>query len=413
MARSDADRALALHEHLGPCPGAVRALYVIASLALWEADWPTASDRAAEAVEMAKAVESEELQAFGLLAMGKAEALQGRSGWEAHIQEAVRLGKGLDQFEIVCSGLNSLGFLSFWNLQPQTARERFEVGIEWAASNEMDAWYVAMAASKAGCDLSAGEWEAAGPMLERAIAWPTCASTDAEARVLLATLHCRQGDPGASGMVETALTETDRGGTYAEEVLAAILAMEAAWMGVIELEVADERYQRIRSRAERSGDSQAIRRLDLWATIADMRATPDAVAIEGDVGFWADRGFRYESLLLRTMLDDPPLADIFDWLETRDADGVMPALRRHLRARGVSGVPGTRRRTTMSNPAGLTDRELDVLGLLAGGDTNAVIADELYISEKTVGHHVSAILRKLSVENRGQAAAVAKERGII
>jgi DNA-binding NarL/FixJ family response regulator len=58
-------------------------------------------------------------------------------------------------------------------------------------------------------------------------------------------------------------------------------------------------------------------------------------------------------------------------------------------------------------PLGLTQREAEVLGLLARGLTNRQIADELYISEKTAGVHVSSILAKLDVSSRARAAAIA------
>jgi DNA-binding NarL/FixJ family response regulator len=53
----------------------------------------------------------------------------------------------------------------------------------------------------------------------------------------------------------------------------------------------------------------------------------------------------------------------------------------------------------------LTAREQEVLGLLALGMSNARIAQTLFISEKTAGHHVSRILSKLGVQNRAEAAA--------
>ena len=59
---------------------------------------------------------------------------------------------------------------------------------------------------------------------------------------------------------------------------------------------------------------------------------------------------------------------------------------------------GGRRRA--ANPAGLTSREVEVLRLLDEGLTNAELAQRLYISQKTVDHHVSAILSKLQVANR-------------
>jgi DNA-binding NarL/FixJ family response regulator len=82
------------------------------------------------------------------------------------------------------------------------------------------------------------------------------------------------------------------------------------------------------------------------------------------------------------------------------------ALRRRLGLRGP-------RPATRENPAGLTARELDVLGLLAQGLRNAEIAARLYLSTRTVDHHVSAILRKLQARSRAEASAVAVELGLV
>jgi two-component system, NarL family, nitrate/nitrite response regulator NarL len=61
----------------------------------------------------------------------------------------------------------------------------------------------------------------------------------------------------------------------------------------------------------------------------------------------------------------------------------------------------------------LTDRQVDVLLLLALGKSNKVIARELVLSEKTVKAHVTAVFRALGVVNRTQAAMEARRRGLI
>lgn len=61
----------------------------------------------------------------------------------------------------------------------------------------------------------------------------------------------------------------------------------------------------------------------------------------------------------------------------------------------------------------LSPRELEVLQHIAKGDTNAYIAKILFISERTVKFHVSAILSKLHAHNRTEAVRIAIERGII
>ena len=73
---------------------------------------------------------------------------------------------------------------------------------------------------------------------------------------------------------------------------------------------------------------------------------------------------------------------------------------------------GVGRASTRVNPAGLTRRETEVLTLMADGLRNAEIAERLYLAPKTVRHHVSAILGKLGIETRTEAARAATLLGI-
>ena len=70
--------------------------------------------------------------------------------------------------------------------------------------------------------------------------------------------------------------------------------------------------------------------------------------------------------------------------------------------------PGSGAREAATGMAALTDREREVLALLVDARTNRQIANQLYISEKTVSVHVSNILAKLDVRSRAEAAAVAR-----
>lgn len=76
-------------------------------------------------------------------------------------------------------------------------------------------------------------------------------------------------------------------------------------------------------------------------------------------------------------------------------------------------VAGRGRPQRQSNPAGLTDRELKVLALVAQGLRNTEIAAQLFLSPRTARHHVAAILRKLEARTRGEAAAQAVRLGIV
>jgi NarL family two-component system response regulator LiaR len=79
------------------------------------------------------------------------------------------------------------------------------------------------------------------------------------------------------------------------------------------------------------------------------------------------------------------------------------------RVRSTSTVPAI----AETIRAELSDREIEVLKLIANGKDNAEIAGELHISPKTVKNHISNILMKLQIDNRIQAAVYAVKSGIV
>jgi DNA-binding CsgD family transcriptional regulator len=129
---------------------------------------------------------------------------------------------------------------------------------------------------------------------------------------------------------------------------------------------------------------------------------------------WRDKGCRYEAAL--ALADTNHTVALHQSLGELQALGARPAaaiVARRLRAQGATGTKRGPYARARANPAGLTARELDVLRLLVDGLRNAQIAERLVVSEKTVDHHVSAVLRKLGVRSRGQAATEAIRLGLI
>jgi len=98
---------------------------------------------------------------------------------------------------------------------------------------------------------------------------------------------------------------------------------------------------------------------------------------------------------------------------TQTAGPALERLRKSLRDTGVRRIPRGPRPSTKENPAGLTNRQLEVLAFMAEGASNAEIAERLFISAKTVDHHVSAILTKLDVTKRRDAVRKARELGLL
>jgi DNA-binding CsgD family transcriptional regulator len=132
----------------------------------------------------------------------------------------------------------------------------------------------------------------------------------------------------------------------------------------------------------------------------DWRAAADA---------WQALGCSYQQALALSCGDqDEALLEALALLDGLGARQTAQRLRRQLRRRGTRRVPRGPTRATAANPAGLTGRQVEVLGLLAEGLTDAEIAARLSLSAKTVSHHVSALLAKLGVTSRRQAAAAAR-----
>ena len=185
-----------------------------------------------------------------------------------------------------------------------------------------------------------------------------------------------------------------------------------------------EEYRRLLAGAHGPGLEWARGDLAMWLRRLDPTVDADDVAdpyrryLDGDISSAAAEferlGTVYEAALALTETgDDESARRGLDMLDRMGASAIADRVRSDLRAKGMKGVPTKRRGTTLSNPAGLTRRQVEVLQRLDDGLTNAELAAQLYLSAKTVDHHVSAILAKLDVANRREAVRRGRELGVI
>jgi DNA-binding CsgD family transcriptional regulator len=204
-------------------------------------------------------------------------------------------------------------------------------------------------------------------------------------------------------------------------VLAAIA--ERAWL----LDVDDDRLDgadaAIAGLHDGNGGEWAAGDLAVWLArlgrpvAAPRVAEPFALELAGRVddaaARWRALGSPFEAALAALGSADEAVAGgAVDELDAMGAIATADRARGALRARGLARVPVRPRTSTRGNPSGLTNRQLDVARLVAQGLTNAELAQRLYISPKTAGHHVSAILAKLGFATRRELIRRAGEMGL-
>jgi DNA-binding NarL/FixJ family response regulator len=132
----------------------------------------------------------------------------------------------------------------------------------------------------------------------------------------------------------------------------------------------------------------------------------------GAIRAWRALDAPYEAALAALPGDERAARDAMAALQRLGATAAARAFAREREARGAASLRGPRR-STLANAAGLTRREQEVLAGLAGGATNAQLAATLSLSERTVSHHVSAILGKLGAPTRTAAVEAARAAGLL
>jgi DNA-binding NarL/FixJ family response regulator len=120
-----------------------------------------------------------------------------------------------------------------------------------------------------------------------------------------------------------------------------------------------------------------------------------------------------QALALFDSGEEEPMRQAISILDGLGAVATVAVVQAEMRRRGYKAIPRGARKATRADSLGLTRRQREVLQLIAEGLTNADIGSRLYLSERTVDHHVSALLAKLGVESRREAARIAADEGVL
>ncbi len=141
--------------------------------------------------------------------------------------------------------------------------------------------------------------------------------------------------------------------------------------------------------------------------------TENEVAARKAAASWKQIGCPYEEAVVLFEGNEDDKREAISLIHGLGANAIYEKMKLLMKSSGIKSIPRGLRKSTMANAALLTERELDVLRLLQGGMQNKDIASKLFISAKTVDHHISSILFKLDVNSRVKAVQEALRQGIL
>lgn len=441
--------ALALRRQLGD-PAKISENLRAMSLCLWRLCRGDESNRAAEeafAIMADAAPSVERAWAYAMYAVTLDSPANLAQGLKL-IEDAVRQAEALDCAEVTAHALNSMGMFRFqmgedgfaelersidiacthgldeWATRGytniyQAAVDRFRFaeygyafleGMASCRDNELHTYSACLRGGRVTALLHMGRFSEAVTLADSTLRESISPINRLRLLIPLATTRLRTGDPAAGAVLDEAWRlAVDLSETYWRLSLAWAWA-EAAWLSG-DPDALDPRAVAVYEASARedpwlvAGLAVRLDRIGRLSRRPDNLPEPYADELDGNYAaaarWWRSAGCPYdEAVLLARSCDDESLQRALSIFTSLEAAPAAAHVRRHMRAAGHSVIPRGPRAATRADPNGLTPREAEVLALLREGLSNAAISRRMFISERTVHHHVSAVLAKLGVRSR-------------
>jgi DNA-binding CsgD family transcriptional regulator/tetratricopeptide (TPR) repeat protein len=417
-------RAVATLEPVGDGHELGMAYSNLAQLAMLAYDRPGAVHWAERAVALARRTGDLEVEIHALNNVGTArtiedDSLEGRT----LLGRSLELALANDAHEHAARAYTNLGSTALTNGRLADAERDLRRGIAYCTERDLDSWdhYMSSLLAKAVAEL--GRYDEASRLATVVLQHPRLSPvSEIPATAVLAQLATRRGaDP--SDLLDRAAELANRTGETQRTVTVALARAEHAWVSGRPQDAA-ACVAAVWAAATEHPQPHELGELAWWSAVGGTPRTPPtpvsrpfALVLAGRwrdaAAAWREVGSPYwEAVALGRSPDLDDARQAIAVLERIGAPAVRDAL---LRDRHTAGLPVPRgpRAASRGNPARLTDRELEVLVLLAEGLSNTQIADRLFLSSKTVGHHVSSVLHKIGEPTRARAVASAVRRGIV
>ncbi len=304
------------------------------------------------------------------------------------------------------------------------AKKILDEGIQYCEERDLDSWRSNTLSLKANLNLDTGDWNKAYGIAESLLKNENPVPPFAiDAYVVTATIKMRRGDHDPLPLLRKA--ETMAFGTREmQRIIPTLVALlEYEWLKG-EMFIKTEDLERTVAMFERSINHIENSEFAYWLYKARKQKLPLKDLYEGyDVSditralkaatLWGKLGSPYQQALCLFEGTETDKRQSIRIIHELGANAVSEKLKLEMRMAGIRKIPRGIRETTRANPYFLTSRELDVLKFLKEGMHNKEIASELYISARTVDHHISSLFFKLNVNSRIRAVDEAVRLGII
>ncbi|MGO8949446.1 MAG: ATP-binding protein [Ktedonobacterales bacterium] len=419
-----ATEAVELLETLPPGRELAKAYTNLSGLRMMQSDTAQTVLWGERAIDLAKRFHNDKTEIAALNLIGTSQMCAGVEGGQEKLELSLQMA--------LEHGFENQVADTYRKLAANTVRHRaytqatgyIEAGLAYCTERDLDSSGHGLRLERARACLDQGDWSGADEDLATVLRVPRISAvTRIPALTVLGLLRVRRGDPD----VETVLDEARDLALATGEMqwITPLAAVRAEWRWLqgdhegcgAEAEVGVHK-------ASHLNRPWFLGEVAVWfwrggRSIAalDEVAVPFAVQMSGDwraaADVWERLGCPYEQAL--ALIDGNEIAQrsslaIFEQLGAHPAAALV---RRQLRAVGVRGLPRGPRPTTRENPHGLTNRQMEILLLMAEGLSNPEIAVRLSTTPKTVEHHVSAVLAKLEARSRTEAVRFAYQLELV
>jgi DNA-binding CsgD family transcriptional regulator/tetratricopeptide (TPR) repeat protein len=426
--RAEAERfateAIAALEQLAPGRALALAYGNRAQLAMLAADADGAIEWGARATELARKVGDEECELNVMVTVASAEQTTDRPEGLDRLERSLARGLEGGYPEVVARAYGNLTTNCAKKCDYDRAERYLRDGLEYCELRAMSSWSYYMLACRAHVRFERGDWtQAADDALAVLRERRSPAICRIHALVVLARVRMHRRDAEYETLLDEARDLAMPTGERQRITPVACARAEAAWLrGDLAL-AADEAMVGWKVRSDGSIRWEVGQlALTLWRAnrLPDSLPSLPSMTERQLAGDWRGAAAEWQrvgspvqrAVALTAASDGESLSEALSLFAQLGSDAGCALVRRRMRQLGIRGIPRGDRPSTRRNPARLTTRQLEILALVCEGMRDAEIAERCFLSVKTVGHHVSAILAKLGVRSRGEASAAARARGI-